>query len=188
MSWKEFIVSLVDALAWPAALAIIAWLFRQQIGALIEGPVKRWKAGPVEVEYWETAAEVAEAVVHAELPEHVELDADLQHAAQLAEWIPVVAVGKAFGLVERRLREVAASDGGEAPQGMPPLALATSLQQRGLVTAETVHAIDGLLTLRAFALNDDGSGRVVSVKQAREDVTLVQGVLYALSRPPRRDD
>jgi uncharacterized phage-associated protein len=51
MSWREFVASLVSSLAWPLSLATIAWLLRRQLAALLDGPVKRWKAGPVEIEY-----------------------------------------------------------------------------------------------------------------------------------------
>ncbi len=188
MTWKEFIAALVDALAWPVSLAVVVLLLRHQIAALLEGPVKRWKAGPVEFEYWEKAAEVADAVevaVHA-LPSMIEVSADVERARRLAEKVPTVAVTKAFGLVERRLRELAAADGGEPADDMAAPALAGALHQRGLVTAETESAVRGLATLRNIAAHDDGSGLAVSVEKAREYVSLVEGVLYALSRPPSK--
>jgi hypothetical protein len=185
MGWREFVASLVDSLAWPAAVAVVAWLFRRQLGALIEGPVKRWKAGPVEVEYWETAVEVAEAVVTAEWPSGSELDAELQDAARLAEWVPTVAVAKAFGVVGERLRLFAEAHGDEGAGSVSALELARSLEQQGLVNAQTLQAVEGLWALRRIAMHDDGSGLSISVKQAREFVTLAQGVVYGLDRSPR---
>lgn len=50
-------------------VGVIVWLLRHELGALLEAPVKRWKAGPVEVEYWQqTAVEVAESVASAAGP------------------------------------------------------------------------------------------------------------------------
>jgi len=60
VSWREFVTSLVGSLAWPASVAFVVWVFREQISTLFAGPVKRWKAGPVEMEYWaQEAAEVS---------------------------------------------------------------------------------------------------------------------------------
>ena len=182
MNWREFVASLVDSLAWPAGLAMIAWLFRRQLGALIEGPVKRWRAGPVEVEYWEAAAEVAQAVVMADWPTGGERDAELQRAAQLAEHAPVVAVGQAYAVVGERLREFGRALGDEGAGSVSTLELARSLQEHGRITDATLFAIEGLTALRRRAVHDDGSGLSVTVKQARDYVTLVQGVLYALDR------
>jgi hypothetical protein len=58
VSWREFIVGLVDAIAWPAMIGLGVLLMRHQIPALLEGPVRRWKAGPIEFEYeWAQATE-----------------------------------------------------------------------------------------------------------------------------------
>lgn len=55
MSAPEFISSLVDSLAWPAAVIAMVVILRSPLSGLLTGPVKRWKAGPsgVEVAYWE---------------------------------------------------------------------------------------------------------------------------------------
>lgn len=62
--------------------------------------------------------------------------------------------------------------------------LATALHQRALITVESESAIRGLATLRNLTAHNDGSGLGVSVEKAREYVSLAEGVLYALSRPP----
>lgn len=182
--------SLVGSIAWPASIAVTVLVLRRQIAALVEGPVKRWKAGPVEVEYWEAkVAAVEHAIVRAEPARSgvgsIELDADIERAVGLADQVPVVAVGNAFALVERRLREIAAQGGEQPPSAMPTLALANALNQRGLITTESESAIRGLTSLRNLAVQDDGRGRSVTPTKAREYVVLVQAVLYALSRPPR---
>lgn len=190
VTWRDFIASVVDSLAWPMSIAFVVLLLRTQIGALLEAPVKRWKAGPVEVEYWEKAVEVAGAVAVAVdgLPPPVEISAEVERTRRLAETVPTVAVVKAFGIVERRLREMAGTDGGEVPEELAAPALASGLRQRGLITPESDSAVRGLAALRNLAAHDDGSGLAVSVAKAREYLTLVDGVLYALSRAPSKPE
>jgi len=168
-------------------VALIAWTFRQQIAALFDGPIKRWKAGPLEMEYW--AQETAEVVDHVGILDAVaagEQDDEIAQLAELAEKTPVVAVMAGFRLVERELRIIARAGGLDDTEGLPVSKLITREAEAGLITQETVSAVRGLLTLRNLAAHDDGSGLSVTPERAQEYVVLVQGVLFALSRSPGR--
>lgn len=183
MDWKELVASLVGSLAWPTSAAVIALLFRRQVASLLEGPLRRLKAGPIELEWPEAVAELAESVIVDEPSRSVEIDAEIEHAKKLAEEAPAVAVGKAFGLVERRLRAIAAESAKDPPtEGESAVALAIRLRERGLVSTEDINAIRGVATLRNLAVH--GPGGQTTVQRAQEYVVLVEAVLYALSRRP----
>jgi hypothetical protein len=70
---KQFIASLVSSAAWPVAVFGVALLFRKQIAAIIAVPVKRLKAGPVELEFErvlpDVQAKLAEEAEEAPPPE-----------------------------------------------------------------------------------------------------------------------
>ena len=63
---KQFIASLVSSAAWPLAAFCVALLFRRQLAALLAAPVKRLKAGPVELEF-ERVLPTVQAVLEEEL-------------------------------------------------------------------------------------------------------------------------
>jgi hypothetical protein len=113
MTWREFIASLVGSLAWPVSLAVVVGLLRRQLIGLLEAPVKRWKAGPVEVGYWaEEAAQIAGSVVALEAATgHVEYDDELEQLAELAERAPEAAILSSFRLVEAEVRRIARVNG-----------------------------------------------------------------------------
>jgi hypothetical protein len=51
VSTEQFIASLVQSLAWPAALVLVAVVFRVQLRRLLTGQLRRLKAGPIEAEF-----------------------------------------------------------------------------------------------------------------------------------------
>jgi hypothetical protein len=190
MSWREFAASLVSSLAWPASLATIAWLLRRQLAALLDGPIKRWKAGPVEIEYWtEETAEVAGSVdvldaVGASRAEPA--DDELARLSELAERTPVLAVIEGYRLVEREVRRIGMDGNIEGAEDAPLSKLLPAEVDAGLLTPETLNAVRGLTALRNLAAHGPAAEATTTVERAREYVILVQAVLFALSRPPRR--
>ncbi len=52
-----FVASLVGSLAWPAAIALLAWWFRSEVKVLLRRPLRRAKVGIVEAE-WDNAPEL----------------------------------------------------------------------------------------------------------------------------------
>lgn len=192
MGWKEFVASLVSSLAWPVSAATVVWLLRSQLAALLDGPIKRWKAGPVEVEYWtRETAEVADSVgvldaVTAGRAE--EPDDELARLAELAEKTPVLAVIEGYRLVEREVRRIGHEGGIEGADQAPLSKLLATEVEAGLVTPETLNAVRGLTALRNLAAHGPAAETTTTVERAREYVVLVQAVLFALSRPPRPSD
>lgn len=187
MDWREFIASLIDSLAWPFALVVIAALFRQQLAGLLAVPLKSLKAGPVSVTWAEQVAEVGVAVASgeiapAETASSPHLDGELRRIADLVEQTPVVAVRQAFGLIEQRLRAIADIGDIAAPSETSGLPLAITLHQAGRISQANLDAVRGLATLVNLSARDV-TGTSITVDRARDFMVLAQAVLYALSRP-----
>src|SRR5438876_4745739 len=98
--------------------------------------MKRWTAGPVEVEYqWERAAvDVAGSVAAA--PAGGDTDPEIQRLRTLADTDPAAAIDAAFALVERELRAIAARGGIEGADRLPVGPLADAARETGLITPE----------------------------------------------------
>jgi hypothetical protein len=182
VDWREFVASLVGSLAWPLALTVVAALFRPQLAALLAGPLKSLKAGPVSLEWGEHLAEVGVAIASGEAHSSPQLEEELARIAQLVEKTPVVAVRRAFGLIESRLRAIADANDQAVPSELEGSGLAVALYQKGLISAANVDAVRGLATLVNLA-SRDVVGTSISVVRARDFMVLAQAVLYGLSRP-----
>ena len=62
MTTLQFIASLVRSMAWPAAVVVLALIFKVQIRQLTSRPLRRLKAGPLDMEFDRLGAEVEAAV------------------------------------------------------------------------------------------------------------------------------
>jgi len=183
VDWRQFIASLVDSLAWPAGAVVIVALLRRQVGALLEGQVKRLKAGPVEVEYWEqTAVEVAESVAIAAAPASEEDDEETARLMALATDAPNAAILESFKLIERELHARANAGGVTLPRNAPTTTIANQMADLGLITEQTATAVRGLATIRNLAVH---GAALETSSRAREFVVMTQAVLFALRTPPR---
>jgi len=185
VSWTEFIASLVDSLAWPAGAVIVAALFRRHIAGLLEGEVKRLKAGPVEVEYWQIeAARVAERVVAAGTSFTAEAGEETQRLLGLADEEPHAVVLESFAWLERELqtRVKAAGLTGERKAIVP---LAVEAAEARVITPESAEAIRALSVLRNLVAH--GPPAEVTGAKAREFLALAQAVAYSLRAGPKPD-
>ena len=107
---EQFIASLVHSLAWPAAVIVPAVVFRKQIGGLLDSPMRRLRAGPVEVEFERVFARV-EADVPIDTPPSERESGVTSELSELAKRVPSAAILEAFSRVEHRLRELLQADG-----------------------------------------------------------------------------
>lgn len=65
MSWREFIASLVESLAWPSAGVTIAWLLRGHLSRLVDSAQGRIKGFGFEAEWDRQVGEVSPAIIEA---------------------------------------------------------------------------------------------------------------------------
>ena len=138
------------------------------------------KAGPVELEYWETAAlEVAQSVAVAVPPISEEEDAEIHRLMVLADSAPNATILESFGLIEREVRAIVNRSELPAPRTVPVPVIADKLVAAGAITPESATAIRGLATLRNVAAHGADSD-LPAASRAREYVVLTTAVLFAL--------
>ncbi len=189
MEWREFIASLVDSLAWPAALVILVALMRHHLGELLDsgGRLQRLKVGPAgaEIEWHALAAEVrAEVAAGPGSPRSSspldDTGVDLSELDGLAERSPADAIRVAsaalIGELDRMVKER------NAPllaEPATPHILVKSAYHAGVITKETGEALRGLLTLKDLT---EQRPETATVEKAVDFIVLSRAVLYALSR------
>jgi hypothetical protein len=182
MSWRDFIASVVGSLAWPVVIGACVVMFRKQVRVLLEGPIKRLKAGPFEFETeWERATErVGSSVPTREAFAHRKDSGqdDLDEVLDLAEKAPVPAILAVYDATEEMVRSLGDLAGIEGAQSASVTTLATELARRDLIDQKTEEALSGLVTLRNLAAHGPGT----EGRRAREYIVMSEAVMYALSR------
>jgi hypothetical protein len=181
MSALEFVAAMTKALAWPTAAVVVAVLFRTQLRALLSAPARRVKAGPLEIEWDRTVAEAQveldqPGLTTASLPPAGPVSAEL---GEVAERSPTAAVMEAHATIERELRQLLIDSG--VPDNelrVGATGLARIGVDRGVVTKETLNAVEGISVLRNLAAH--GRAGDVSTDRAGDYLALADAVLYAI--------
>ena len=182
--WMEFIVGLAGALAWPAAVMVLAFTFRDLLGKLASGEVKRWKAGPagVEIEYWDREADEVKKTIDVAVLDHADKAKLPEPPPIQLDVSPSGAVVAAFARVEAALRKIVVSGGAiqeDEAASMPVRRLTNIALDADLITALTATNIEGLTVLRNLSAH--GQADDLDPGRAAEFVAMTDGVLYALS-------
>jgi len=101
---------------------------------------------------------------------------------RLAQASPNAAILEAHSRLEHELRELTKDlTADQRPRGV--VALARLALEQGLITPETLHAIEGVTTLRNLAAH--GRQAEVSPERAMDYLALVDAVLFALRQKAR---
>ena len=181
-----FAASLVHSLAWPAGVIVVVTVLRRPIGVALGRGVRRVRAGPVEVEFDQGLAEVRQELrrgtdlaAGGAAPGAVSLPEEL---TRLAEASPRAAVLEAFERIEARLRELLDGAGIDTDGTLGGAALARLAQRRGLVSEETLNAVEGLAVMRNLVAHNRTD--TVGVERARDYLALADAVLYPLRARP----
>ncbi len=192
MDWRDFIASLVDSLAWPAAIVVLVLVLRQQITGLFDGTLQRLKLGPggAELEWARAEASTATAATAAvrrsrpelNVPDEMgdQLEARLSKLEQMADVSPREAVDGTYRLVEMILRNLLIHNNVELPPGeqtMDKVIKAAFLG--GIITKETAQTLRGLAVLRDLTV-DGPSGEQTAADKAKDYIVLARTVLYVL--------
>jgi hypothetical protein len=193
VGWQAFVASLVQSLAWPAAVVVIVVFLRKPIrAALSHALLRRVKAGPVELEFDQLQAEVREELARS--PELTEAHAPApasqtaapasslrEELSTLAELSPASAVMEASRRIEFRLTEILDGSGEPSPRRLGTRALARLARERGLISDETLAAIEGMSVLRNLVAHSRDD---IGVDRALDYLALTDAVLYALRSKP----
>ena len=117
VSWMAFVASLVHSLAWPVIGFAIVIVLRLPITAVLNRGIRRLRAGPVEIEFDQELAEVAEELRRS--PELAAAEPELlpvnltEDLGRLVKVSPRAAVLEAFARIEARLDELLESSEAE---------------------------------------------------------------------------
>lgn len=165
MDWREFISSIISSIAWPIAVVALAFILRHRIEALLNGPLRRVKAGPggVELEYWDrVAADIPSSTELTYLEESVKgapplptpeaitrpLRAELE---SLARERPRDAVLEAHRRVESLLRRIVETKVPIAADAPDAVALTGLAAAHKIIDAQALQSLEGLNILRNLA-------------------------------------
>lgn len=173
MDTATFIASLVGSLAWPVAAVVLALIFREPIGRIVDRLPKRVKAGPFEMEWPEVAARVALAAGPAAGARRESSAALSERLRELALSDPGGAIREAYDEVEKALRDRLRQDNVNASQ-IDRYLLVDEALGRGVINGRTADSIRGLIILRDLA----GAG--VDVEKAVDYLTLADAVVFAI--------
>jgi hypothetical protein len=185
------LIRAIATLAWPVFALVAVLVFRRQLVDFFAGigPLRRAKVGPVDMYFAERLSE-AETAAEAAGIAPASAPSDLaEELAGVANELPSAAIMEAYARVEAELRRLLAEAGAPESETMTGGArLARLAAERGLVSPETVKAVEGMSVLRNLAVHRSTAapGRVdVTREQAIEYLVLADSVLYAIRNPPR---
>jgi len=184
----QFVASIVQSIAWPVAMVVLALTFRTPLTELIQR-LTAIKGPGVEVvaeARLSAASAVVSAVADSVHESRVGAPQDqfgFEHLWALAETQPASAVLQAYEVVEIVLRGIlGAPELGSGDNYLPTKAVRVAAE-KGLVEESSIAAVDGLAVLRDLVVHG-GAGDVTSQK-AGEYVSLVFATVYALRHPRR---
>lgn len=183
-TWLDFIASIVGSVAWPAAIAFVVWLFRQEIVRLL--PFLHVKGGDLEVSFRLAEAEkTAASLPTPQEPPQPETPVEKTQFAQLFEMSPSAA------MVEiRKELEIAMRATGERA-GIPDLRYSTSrnllraLVKTGLLDASTTALIDDLLVIGNQAAHENVD---ITLSEALQYRSLADRVISVLNSGSLNND
>ena len=183
MSGLQFVVDVIKALAWPAAIVAIVVFLRRPLGDILRqlaSGLRRLRAGQSDAEFdrivGQTKAELT-ATVSARGP--TPSMPVLLRFATTAEEDPAAAVAQAFESVEAGLRGLLGSSGKLVPVGGgDPTAVARFARDQGLVPESIVRAVDGVVTLRNSVAADPARA---TRDHAVTFLALVDALLFAIT-------
>jgi hypothetical protein len=177
---RAFIAEMAKALAWPAAVVLIALIFKRTIRGLLEGVrLRQIKKGE-----WSADFETAAREVRAELPgfpqrvplpdETWGLDAKTAH---LADADPTAAIAQEWNKLEGRVNAIAAQEGIQQ-QSFPEVLRA--LVEKGAVQSATTDAILGLRNMRNLAVHAPPDK--LTAGQALEFIMMADATTWSLEQ------
>jgi hypothetical protein len=183
MSGLQFVVDVIKALAWPAAIVAIVVFLRRPLGDILRqlaSGLRRLRAGQSDAEFdrivGQTKAELT-ATVSARGP--TPSMPVLLRFATAADEDPAAAIAQAFGSVEAALRGLLGSSGKLVPVGSgDPTAVARFARDQGLVPESIVRAVDGVVTLRNAVAADPARA---TRDHAVTFLALVDALLFAVT-------
>ena len=156
MNWMVFITSIIDSVAWPAAILIAVWWLKNHIGQLIP-LTKKVKYGDLEIEFEQQLRELKKRA-EASRREHDTPDRDdsemLEYIDETANNSPRAAIVDAWVGLELTAFSSAALLGiSDNKKTMPFRRLIQALESEGILTSKDASILKELQRLRNEVLH-----------------------------------
>ncbi len=178
-----FVAAVVQALAWPVVVLVIAIIFHRQIKALMSEQLRRFKAGPVEVE-WERQVVRVEALVEP-VPTHLGAAGRslVDELGSLASEQPGWAVLHAYDQMAERLHPFVEGEGARPERPYSGIMeKVRAAVEGGRITPELASAVEGMTSLRNLVAHGRGPHYDdVTPERARQYLALADAVIFALA-------
>lgn len=181
MPWRHFFVTVLRRIVtWPSVLLILAFVFRNEIKRLSPAGLRRFKAGPLEVE-WEHQIAVAQAhlAVMPAVPSRLMFpgirDVPLELAPVAAD-APASGVQAGFKELDEEVRRVSEGLASER-KNLGTLALAKLAYDAEMIDADEVRAIESAAILNYLAGRDPNQ---IGIDQASDYLALVDKLINRL--------
>lgn len=177
MDGYQFVSSLIDSLAWPAAVVWMAFLLKGPVAKLIPR-VRTFKYGEFQVdigEKLEEAKELVSAIDTTGAQESHEVEDRSVAFQSIAETNPRTAILIAWTPVEVELTKLAAKAGVTMTPGMPTRIQLKPLEEEGLLNRHLVDTIAKLQSIRNAATN------VLNTNISIEDATNMEQMCSVLT-------
>lgn len=186
MDFLTFVVSMTQAVAWPATCCFMLWLLHEKIAELFSELSRRLrtaKGGGFELAFGEKVDEVERSLPPSERERVTGSDTqEIDERSRLAQLPPAYVVTQAWLRVEEELRRII---GYPAAQSLPTLTLLRSARNRQLISDDELSALQDLRNLRNSAthLRDPN----ISSTDALRYNDLAQSIVNGLRRHKRQN-
>jgi hypothetical protein len=177
MSWLQFFASVIQSLAWPAAIVLVVFLLRRSILSVLRH-LKRLKYGDMEAEFGEILEEAEDEISELPMPESLPPTLRKEELREINDFSNNSAVFIAWLEVESAVLNLART-ASLLDTNMPASMAAQLLLNRELIDQPTYRAIRELMYLRNIAVHPS-DGRVVSRSEAERFRKLADKVAAAL--------
>lgn len=184
MSVLEFVASLVDSLAWPAAILAAVVVVRKPLKESLAGPFNRVHVGPggVDLEWNHQADKARESLGRVKVPASSDVSEPPRkllsnELRDLAVESPAAAVAEAYSRVRSELRSVLAQAGEQNTENLDTHDLGQLALNKSLLDSQTLRSLEGLIVLHSLAHSPFTE---LSSNRANEYLALADGVIYAI--------
>lgn len=195
MNWKEFIASLVENVAWPAAVLTMFFLLRDQIGKLIS-KIAHLKYKDLEVDF-DKLRKQAEAVqttpppdpVVQQDPEEKQIYSSLEEQIlESVEKAPSAAILLAWSALETAVSSAVArlAISPDSPSYRSPLHNIDMLEKHTELPREQIGLLHEMRMLRNKVAHEHDTMLSISEQQARDYATTALEMMAVLNRFERR--
>ena len=189
VGWQQFVASLVASIAWPSALIITAFVFREPIIQAINR-TKRLSFSGLNAEFYESLRAVGELTEKRRKKSHILVNRDvINDFLDLAKVSPRGSILEAWLEIEKKLLQITCKNNIEMAKEYENLhgkRLARKAYNLRLIGKDDLYIIERLADLRNAAVHDHSNE--LKLEQAEVFVNSVWYILDSIDSRQRTED